>query len=83
MDIFNLFGLTFFELVIFVLLCFILLSPKDIEKVGRIMGRWLRDLTNSESWRAFRDTSREIRNLPQRMMREANLEDLERDVGKI
>jgi sec-independent protein translocase protein TatB len=79
----EIFGIGPTELVFIVLLALILLGPKDMEKTGRTIGRFLRDLTRSEGWRAFRDTSREIRNLPNRLMREANLEDLEKDVGKI
>lgn len=71
------------ELVFIILIALILLGPKDMEKAGRTIGRWLRNMTTSDGWRAFRDTSREIRNLPNRLMREANLEDLEKDVGKI
>ena len=71
------------ELVFIILIALILLGPKDIEKTGRTIGRWLRNLTTSEGWRAFRDTSREIRNLPNRLMREANLEDLEKDMDKV
>lgn len=66
------------ELVFIVLLALIILGPKDMQKAGRTIGRWLRDLVQSEGWRAFRDTSREIRNLPNRLMREANLEELEK-----
>jgi sec-independent protein translocase protein TatB len=79
----DIFGIGPTELVFIILIALILLGPKDIEKTGRTIGRFLRDLTKSDSWRAFRDTSRELRNLPNRLMREANLEDLEKDVGKI
>jgi len=71
------------ELVFILLIALILLGPKDMEKAGRTVGRWLRNMTRSEGWRAFRDTSRELRNLPNRLMREANLEELQKDVGKI
>jgi Sec-independent protein translocase protein TatA len=79
----DIFGIGPTELAFIILLALILLGPKDMEKTGRTIGRFLRDMTKSEGWRAFRDTSREIRNLPNRLMREANLEDLEKDVGKI
>jgi sec-independent protein translocase protein TatB len=69
------------ELVFIVLIALILLGPKEMQKAGRTVGRWLRDFVASDSWRAFRDTSREIRNLPNRLMREANLEDMQ-DVSK-
>jgi len=79
----DIFGIGPTELIFILLIALILLGPKEMEKTGRTIGRFLRDLTRSESWRAFRDTSREIRNLPNRLMREANIEDLEKDVGKI
>jgi len=79
----DIFGIGPTEIVFILLLALILLGPKDMEKTGRTIGRFLRDITHSEGWRAFRDTSREIRNLPNRLMREANIEDLQKDVGKI
>ena len=79
----DIFGIGPTELVFILLIALILLGPKDMEKTGRTIGRFLRNLTTSEGWRAFRDTSREIRNIPTRLMREANLEDLQKDVGKI
>ncbi len=79
----DIFGIGPTELAFIILIALILLGPKDMEKVGRTIGRFLRDMTKSEGWRAFRDTSRELRNLPNRLMREANLEDLEKDIGKI
>jgi len=79
----DIFGIGPTELVFIILIALIILGPKEMEKTGRTIGRWLRNMTTSDGWRAFRDTSREIRNLPNRLIREANLEDLEKDVGKI
>ena len=79
----DIFGIGPTELVFIILVALILLGPKEMEKTGRTIGRFLRNLTRSEGWQAFRDTSREIRNLPTRLMREANLEDLQKDVGQI
>jgi len=79
----DIFGIGPTELAFIILIALIVLGPKDMEKTARTIGRWLRDMTTSEGWRAFRDTSREIRNLPNRLMREANLEDLDKDVNKI
>lgn len=79
----DIFGIGPTELVFVILIALIVLGPKDMQKAGRTIGRWLRDFVTSDGWRAFRDTSREIRNLPNRLMREANMEDLKKDVGKI
>ena len=79
----DIFGIGPTELVFIILIALIVLGPKDMQKTGRTIGRWLRDMTTSDGWRAFRDTSREIRNLPNRLMREANLDDLDKEVGQI
>ena len=79
----DIFGIGPTELVFIILIALIVLGPKDMQKTGRTIGRWLRNMTTSDGWRAFRDTSREIRNLPNRLMREANLEDIQKDVGSI
>ena len=79
----DIFGIGPTELVFIILIALILLGPKDMQKAGRTIGRWLRNMTTSDGWRAFRDTSRELRNLPSRLMREANIEDLQKDVSTI
>ena len=82
----DIFGIGPTELAFIILIALILLGPKEMEKTGRTIGRFLRDMTKSEGWQAFRDTSRELRNLPNRLMREANIEDIQniqKDVGKI
>jgi Sec-independent protein translocase protein TatA len=72
----DIFGIGPTELAFIFLIALILLGPKDMQKAGKTIGRWMRDFVSSDSWRAFRDTSRELRNLPNRLMREANLDDL-------
>ena len=79
----DIFGIGPTELVFIILIALILLGPKEMDKTGRTIGRFLRDITKSDGWRAFRDTPREIRNIPTRLMREANFEDLQKDIGKI
>lgn len=69
------------ELVFIIILALIILGPKDMQKAGRTIGLWLNQLVGSEGWRAFQRTSREIRNLPSNLMRQANLEDL-RETGR-
>lgn len=62
------------ELVFVVVIALIILGPKDMQKAGRTIGRWLNQLVQSDGWKAFQQTSREIRNLPNNLMREANME---------
>jgi sec-independent protein translocase protein TatB len=65
------------ELVFIVLLAIIILGPKDMQKAGRTVGRWLNQLIRSDGWKALQRASREIRNLPTNLMREANMEELQ------
>jgi sec-independent protein translocase protein TatB len=64
------------ELVFIVVLALIILGPKDMQKAGRTLGRWLRQVVTSDGWKFFQQTSREIQTLPNRLMREAALEEL-------
>jgi hypothetical protein len=47
-----------------------------MQRAGRSIGRWLNQLISSDGWKAFQRTSREIRNLPTNLMRQANLDEL-------
>jgi len=64
------------ELVFILIIALIVLGPKDIVKAGRTIGRILRAIVTSPNWRAIQQTSRELRTLPNRLIREAGLEDL-------
>ncbi len=64
------------ELAFIVILAIIILGPKDMQKAGRTVGRWLNQLIRSDGWKALQRASREIRNLPTNLMREANMEEL-------
>ena len=65
------------ELFFILLIAIIILGPKDMQKAGRTVGRWLNGFIRSDSWKALQRASREIRNLPTNLMREANLEELQ------
>jgi Sec-independent protein translocase protein TatA len=73
----ELFGIGPLELLLILLLALIIFGPKDIEKAGRSLGRSLYKLINSEAWRSLTQVSRKIKTLPNTLMREAHLEDLE------
>jgi sec-independent protein translocase protein TatB len=72
------------ELIFIVIIAIIILGPKDMQKAGRTLGRWLNQLVRSDGWKIFQRTSSELRNLPRNLMREANLEmkDLEQDMRR-
>ena len=78
----EIFGIGASELVFILLIAIIVLGPRDMQKAGRTIGRWLNELVRSDSWKVFQKTSAELRNLPRNLMREANMEvaELDRDV---
>jgi Sec-independent protein translocase protein TatA len=70
------------ELIFILIIVMIVLGPKDMQKAGRTIGRWLNQLVHSDSWKVFQKTSTELRNLPRNLMRDANMEvaEVERDL---
>lgn len=72
------------ELLFIIIIALIVLGPKDMQKAGKTVGRWLNNLVRSDGWKAFQQTSKEIRNLPTRLMRDANMEiaEAEREIRK-
>jgi Sec-independent protein translocase protein TatA len=73
----NLFGIGILEVVFILIIALIFMGPKDIEKHARSAGRFLNRFYRSDTWHLIRDTSRNLRSLPNRLAREAALEELE------
>jgi sec-independent protein translocase protein TatB len=70
------------ELLFILIIAIIVLGPRDMQKAGKTIGRWLNQLVRSDTWKVFQRTSAELRKLPQTLMREANIEiaEMERDL---
>ncbi len=73
MDFFGIGWLEFFFVLIIILM---VAGPKDIERGAKGLGRLINRLNRSPGYQAIRRASTELRNLPQRLAREANLEEL-------
>ena len=71
------------ELLFILLIALIILGPGDMVKTGRTIGRILRKIVTSPEWHSVQKASRELRYLPNRLMREANLEDLSKELSDI
>lgn len=69
------------ELIFIVIIAIIILGPKDMQKAGKTVGRWLNGFIRSDGWKALQRASKEIRNLPTNLMREANMEEFQ-SLGK-
>jgi len=68
------------ELILVIILALVLVGPRDLAKFGREAGRFLNKLYHSPTWRTMNEASREIRNLPTRLAREAELDTVKRDL---
>lgn len=67
-------GVGMSELIFIVIIALIVLGPKDMQKAGKTIGKWMRNIVTSDGWKIFQQTSRELRTLPNKLMREANEE---------
>jgi sec-independent protein translocase protein TatB len=70
----DIFGIGTSEILFIVIIALIILGPKDLQKAGRTIGKWLRSVVTSDGWKVFQQTSRELKTLPNRLMRDANEE---------
>lgn len=77
-------GIGIWEIAFILLLALIVLGPRDLEKVGRQIGAFIRRFILSPEWRAMRQTSEQLKDIPARLIREANvdLQDVDREVRK-
>jgi Sec-independent protein translocase protein TatA len=64
------------ELLVIILLVLIIISPKDLAKGAKAAGRWINQLNKSDTWKSLRRVSQEMQNLPNRLAREAQLDEL-------
>jgi len=63
------------EFILILLIAFIVMGPADMVKAGRTIGKFLRKIVTSPTWRAVTQTSNEIRHIPNKLIREAGLEE--------
>ena len=52
----EIFGVGTSELIFIILIAIIVLGPKDMQKAGRTIGRFLNQLIKSDSWKIFQQT---------------------------
>lgn len=71
------------ELIFILLIALIVLGPNDMIKAGRTLGRILRRIVTSPTWQTVRRTSQELRVLPNKLMREAGMEEEVKDLQEI
>ena len=68
----DIFGIGPLEFLLILFVAFLILGPGDMAKAGRTIGGFLRKFMLSDEWRTLQHATREIRNIPTKLMREAN-----------
>lgn len=76
----EIFGIGPLELIFILLIALIILGPEDMVKAGRTIGRFMRKVVTSSEWKTIQQASREFRYLPNKLMREAGIEDLKNEL---
>jgi len=71
------------EVLFILIIALIIFGPKDIVKAGQATGKFLRKLITSPGWQTVQKTSRELRNMPTKLIREAGLEEMQQDINNI
>lgn len=71
------------ELIFILIIALIVLGPTDMVKAGRTLGKFLRQVVTSPTWRAVTRTSSELRTLPNKLIRDAGLEEDFKEIEKV
>ena len=72
----NIFGIGPLEIVFVLIIGILVFGPDGMITAGRKMGKFMRSIIRSNWWQNVRKGVTEIQYLPQRLMREAELEEL-------
>lgn len=77
----EIFGIGPIEFIIFVFVVLLLLGPSEMAQTSKKLGRFLRRVVTSEEWKIFKSASKELSGLPGKLIREAGLEDVDKDAA--
>jgi Sec-independent protein translocase protein TatA len=80
---FQLLGIGPLELLFFFVLLLLLFGPNDLVRMAKEAGKVINRVTRSDSYQAVQQASRELRTLPQRIVQEAQLEELQQETHQI
>ena len=72
MEIFNVGPL---ELLLILVLAVIIFGPEDLVKFSRNAGHWIYKVSKSEFWQSVVGTTKEIKDFPKQIMKEAQIEE--------
>jgi|GEM_PF-2676595 len=76
----ELFGVGPLEFLLVLVLALVILGPQDMVGTARKIGQWIYRIVRSPTWRAIISTTQDLRELPQKIVREAGLEEAMNEV---
>jgi sec-independent protein translocase protein TatB len=71
------------EFILIMLVAIIVLGPERMVSGARTFGRWIYKLVRSPTWRAIMTTSQEIRDLPNKIVRESGIEETMKEMQSV
>jgi sec-independent protein translocase protein TatB len=80
MEVFNIGPL---ELLLILVLAVLMFGPEDIVNFAHKAGRWIYNLRKSELWQEIVGTTKEIQEFPQKIMKEAELEETMKEINAL
>ncbi len=79
----TLFNIGPLEFILILVIMFILLGPEGMIKTARQIGAWIRQTVRSPLWGEILGYSREIRDLPTKIVRDSGLEEDLKEIQKV
>jgi Sec-independent protein translocase protein TatA len=71
------------EILLVLILMIILLGPQKMVEGAKDLGKTIRKVTRSQFWKDVKQTSREIRDIPKKIMEEADIEDDVKEIKNV
>jgi len=80
MEVFNIGPL---ELLVILVLVILMFGPQDIVNFAHKAGHWIYNLKKSEFWQDLMGTTKQIQEFPQKIMKEAELEETMKEIDAL
>ena len=71
------------ELLVILVLAVLMFGPEDIVNFAHKAGRWIYNLRKSELWQEIVGTTKEIQELPQKIIKDAELEETMKEIDAL
>ena len=76
----EIFGVGPLEFLLILVIALVILGPEDMVGTARKIGQWIYRVVRSPTWRAIIESTQELRNLPQQIVRDAGLQEAVNEV---